>query len=316
MRLSRAEQVAGAGRRALGGLAALLGAAALAQAPASVPLLNGATLQPPKVPIPVQTVPAGPPAAPMPTGAECKGLPGLRLPMSFGSGETLDYDLDALGMNAGTMTMKVLGLRDGVVPVEIRAQSNTFFSKVRRVSGTATSYLDPRNLHPRRYLEDASENEVHRVADVRFTPANKVAHLVSTIDGVRAEADLPYASEGLDVAGTIYLMRQLPFKEGMPLCFDAYGIRRIWRVWGKVVGREHASLPVGEFEAWHLQAEAARLDWPEQRREIHVWITDDSRRLPLVAMGAIDLGTVRATLKAYARPDETRRAENKGNLKW
>jgi hypothetical protein len=211
------------------------------------------------VPLPVQTKPVAPPAAPMPTGAECKGLPALRMPMAFGPGETLDYDLDALGMTAGTMTMRVLSLKDGAVPIEIRAESNTFFSKVRKVTGTATSWLDPRTLHPRRYLEDAIEGTVHRVADVKFTPANKVAHLISTIDGARAEADLPYASEGLDVAGTIYLLRQLPFKEGMPICFDAYGIRRIWRVWGKVVGREHASLPVGEFEAWHIQAEAARL---------------------------------------------------------
>jgi hypothetical protein len=33
-------------------------------------------------------------------------------------------------------------------------------------------------------------------------------------------------------------------------------------------------------------------------------------------MGAIDLGAVRATLKAFSRPGETRKAENKGNLKW
>jgi hypothetical protein len=112
-------------------------------------------------------------------------------------------------------------------------------------------------------------------------------------------------------------LRQLPLKKGMPICFDAYGIRRLWRVWGTVEAREHVSLPVGEFEAWHISGQAARLDFPSMRREIHVWISDDAKRLPLAALGAIDLGTVRATLKAYKRPGEKQtRAEPKSNLKW
>jgi len=115
----------------------------------------------------------------------------------------------------------------------------------------------------------------------------------------------------------MYLLRQLPLKAGMPVCFDAYGIRRIWRVWGVVQKPEHVSLPVGEFDAWHLVGQAARLDLPNARREIHVWISDDSRRLPLAALGTIDLGVVRATLKSVERPGEVRaRAENKANLKW
>jgi hypothetical protein len=50
---------------------------------------------------------------------------------------------------------------------------------------------------------------------------------------------------------------------------------------------------------------------------VHVWISDDERRLPLAALGMIDLGAVRATLKGVSRPGEKNtRAENKGNLKW
>ena len=102
-----------------------------------------------------------------------------------------------------------------------------------------------------------------------------------------------------------------------PLPLDVYGIRRVWRVWGTVQKREHVSLPVGEFEAWHLAGEAARTDMPDARREIHVWLSDDSRRLPLAALGMIDLGAVRATLVNITRPgDKPQRAENKGNLTW
>lgn len=275
---------------------------------AVVPLLLAATPQPP-----------GPALAalPFPTDAECLALPPVRAPFAFQAGETLDYDLDALGAKAGRMTMKVLPLKDGAIPVEVSAETNTFFSKVRKVKGSGTSYMNPRTLRPQRYFEDAVEDDIHRVADVKFIPKDKRVHLTSTIQGEMNQWDMAWANEGLDVAGTIYLMRQLPLKENLKLCFDAYGIRRMWRTWGRVVGKEHISMPVGEFDAWHIEGVAARIDEPNMRREIHVWITDDPRRLPLAALGAIDLGTVRATLTGFNRPgDKGATAESKANLKW
>jgi hypothetical protein len=257
----------------------------------------------------------GTPLAPLPTDAQCAALGPPKTPFAFGPGETLEFDIDAMGAKAGHMTMAVKPLKDGRLPVEVSIATNTFFSKMRKVRGTGTSYLNPRTLRPARYFEDATENEWHRVADVTFNKP-KSAHLVSTINDRTGEADLAFGDEGLDVGGAIYLMRQLPLKEGTQLCFDVYGIRRMWRVWGTVQPREHVSLPLGEFESWHLAGTAARLDLPAMRREIHVWISDDARRLPLAALGAIDIGTVRATLSAYSRPgDGKAAAENKANLK-
>lgn len=252
---------------------------------------------------------------PMPSDAECKPLPAWKGPLSFGTGEVLEYDLDALGAKAGKMTMSVRPTKDQKIPVEIFVETNTFFSKVRRVKGTATSFLSPKTLKPSRYYEDATENEIHRTAEVTFSP--HLAHLVATMNERSGEADMPFAADGLDVAGAIYLMRQLPLRQGTSICFDLYGIRRIWRVWGTVEPREHVSLPVGEFEAWHLAGQAARLDVPQFRREVHVWISDDPRRLPLAALGSIDIGTIRATLSGFTRPgDKAGQSENKGNIKW
>lgn len=251
-----------------------------------------------------------------PSNDQCVALGSIKTPLSFGPGETLEFDLDALGAKAGTMTMRVLPLRDGLMPIEVHAKTNTFFSKVRRVDGLATSYVSPKTLRPARYYEDATENEWHRVADVSFRK-NHVAKLLSTINGQTSTAELAYGNDVTDVAGAVFLMRQLDLKEGKQLCFDVYGIRRIWRVWGTVKPKEHVSLPVGEFETWHLAGEAARHDWQDARREIHVWITADERRLPIAALGTLDLGAVRATLTSFSRPgDKAAKAENKGNLKW
>ena len=109
-----------------------------------------------------------------------------------------------------------------------------------------------------------------------------------------------------------------PMKEALPVCFDVYGVRRMWRLTGTVLKREHVSLPLGEFEAWHLSGTAVRLDKPSLTRDVHVWISDDDRRLPLAVLGSIDLGAVRATLTAVSRPGEKAQqaVQGKEQLKW
>ncbi|WP_426750887.1 DUF3108 domain-containing protein [Myxococcus sp. Y35] len=253
------------------------------------------------------------------TVAPCaSALPALRTPLAFMPGEVLEFDLDAMGAQAGTMTMRVHKPKDGHLPIQVEAQTNTFFSKVRRVRGSATAYLHPRTLRPRRYVEDTMENEQRRKVEVAFGQKERTVK-VDYQFGQRPKGQFNYTfdKDGLDVAGAIYLMRQLPLKDDLPVCFDVYGVRRMWRMQGSVVKREQVTTPLGQFNAWHLKGVAVRLDRPKQQREVHVWISDDARRLPLAAVGTIDLGAVRATLTAVSRPGEKpQKSEGEETMKW
>jgi hypothetical protein len=253
----------------------------------------------------------------VPTDKECRALGAPTTPFAFPVGEYLEYDLDAMGADAGKLTFKVLPRRGESLPIEVTAHTNTFFSKVRKVKATATSFLNPRTLRPHRYIEDAQENDISKHSDVRFSRDPRQVKLDWKIGQRSGKSQFAYAQEALDPVGAIFLLRQLTLKEGMAVCFDAYGIRRMWRVSGKVVGKQSVSLKIGDFEAWHIQGEAVRVDSPSQRREIHLWVSADERRLPLAAVGMIDIGAVRATLTSYSRPgDGEKKAQGKESLKW
>ena len=257
------------------------------------------------------------PLPPIPTDAECTALGQPRLPLNFRAGERLEYDVDAVGMKAASLSLRVLPSKDGAIPVEAKVETNTFFAKIRRVTGTGTSYLDPKTLRPLRYTEESVENGIPKSADISFSRKDKSAALRWGVGDSSGLSNFRFANDALDPVGTAFLFRQMPLKQGQKACFDAYGIRRMWRVWGTITGKEHVSLPVGEFEAWHLEGTAVRMDNQTVRREIHYWISDDPRHLPLAALGSIDLGAVRATLTAYDRPNESSgKAESKANLKW
>lgn len=257
------------------------------------------------------------PADSAPVGL-CSGpLPALRTPLTFAPGEQLEFDLDAMGAAAGKMTMSVERPRDGSLPVLVEVQSSAFLSNVRRVKAKATAYLHPKTLRPTRYTEDAVENEQPRQVNVLFGAKDRSVKVDYVINQKPGHADFTYDKDVLDVAGALYAMRQLPLKEGLPLCFDVYGIRKMWRMTGSVLKREHVSLPLGEFNAWHLSGVAVRLDKPSMKREVHIWLSDDARRLPLAAVGTIDIGTVRATLTSFARPGEKpQEAQGKESMKW
>jgi hypothetical protein len=261
--------------------------------------------------------PTSTPEVSSPAKTVCQPVPVLKGPLGFGPGERLDFDIDALGAKAGKLSLRVLSASDGALPVEARVETNSFFSKVRRVNGVATSYLNPRTLRPIRYVEDGVENGIRKHAEVSYQPKERLVRLRYRTEDRPGEAVFPSENDVLDAAGAIYLIRQLPFKEGKDICFDIYGIRKLWRLSGRMEGKERLSLPLGEFEAWHLSGTAVRLDDPKHRREIHVWISNDKARLPLVAVGVIDLGAVRATLNAVHRPGEkSKRAEGQEALKW
>lgn len=257
------------------------------------------------------------PSSPVPADEACRPLPAPLPGMSFRPGEELTYDVDALGAKAATMVMRVLPRRGATLPIEVTARTNSFFSKIRNVRGTVVASLDPRTMRPVRYVEDTIENEWHRQVQVDF-PGDRTAQLRWDINGNKGQRALPYAGDGLDVAGAAFVMRQLPFKERQAICFDVYALRTMWRVWGLVLPRETVSLPLGEFPALHLAGESVRLDWRDgPRRKIHIWLSDDARRLPLAALGTIDLGGVRATLIRAQRPGEpVLEAGPPGSLEW
>ena len=234
--------------------------------------------------------------------APCAALPAPAYGQPWPAGERLTYDIDVMGASAGSLVMMALpAVGTGTskeLPLRALAASNSFFSKVRRVRGRSTSYVRSKDMHPRRYEEESNEGGVFKSADVVFRRASEgaVVKVDWKRDREKGVANLRYLNEAFDPVSAAYYLRTLRFEAGQNLCFDSYGIRKLWRVQGKVVGREDVRVPAGSFKAWHLEGVAVRTDDPRSAREIHIWISDDERRLPLAALGVLDLGAVRAQL--------------------
>ncbi|MBS2032057.1 MAG: DUF3108 domain-containing protein [Deltaproteobacteria bacterium] len=268
-----------------------------------------------------QAAPAAP-LPPMPTDAQCKPLPAVKTP-HLPTGEMLDYDIDVLAANAARMEVETLPRSNGLTPVRVRIKTNTFFNKVRRVKAEAKSFMNNKSLKPMRYTEDAWEDNEHKVADVAFHPPGQPVGVVAIKFATNPAPAQPlgqvfgrYAHDALDELGAVYYIRSLDLQPGQQLCFDVYAMRHMFRVWGSVGPIEKVTTPAGEFQAYHVTGTAARLDDTNFRRDLHVWISADDRRIPVGALGGIDLGPVRATLTHIGQPGSDKAQSHADGMDW
>jgi Protein of unknown function (DUF3108) len=99
-----------------------------------------------------------------------------------------------------------------------------------------------------------------------------------------------------DILSTLFVLRAQPMKPGAPICMEVYAGRKVWKLTGQVSGRESIDTPLGKMNAIRIDADAVRTDDEKVKRSAHVWVSDDARRLPLVAIGEMKGKTLRAQL--------------------
>lgn len=241
-------------------------------------------------------------AAKVPMAAECAPLPAIAGEPPWQPGERLAFDIDFLGANAGKLVLTALpAVGTGTskeYPLRAIAASNSFVSSVKRFRGRSTSYVRSRDLHPRRYREDTNEDGLIRSADVVFGKKADGAKVITewTKGKQKGQRTQRYLNDVFDPMAAAYYLRALEFTPGQPVCFDAYGLRSLWRVSGTVKGVETVTVPAGTFQAHHFAGTAVRIDRPTRHREVHLWIANDGAKLPLAGMMSMDAGPIRAQL--------------------
>ncbi|MFN0063321.1 MAG: DUF3108 domain-containing protein [Myxococcaceae bacterium] len=228
--------------------------------------------------------------------ADCPALSSAPLTAPFGPGETLHFALDIYGVRAGAATARVLASRGAMLPVDFKAETNGFFSALHRVEAHARTLLHQAGLRPTRYEETSIEAGARRSSTASFDAGGRRVHVRYDLPSRSGTTQYDHGPDGFDALSTVYALRALPLAVGQSLCLDVYSVRRMWRLTGRVVGRERHAVPSGEFTAWHIAGEATSR---KHRREIHLWISDDKKRLPLSLTGSGEGGGLRATLVSF-----------------
>jgi hypothetical protein len=218
----------------------------------------------------------------------------------FAPGEALGFRIDVLGADMGTFELSVrpppAQEKRAALELTFRARTSAFVStNVGRYEAYATALMAP-DFSPLHYREDVDEGDTHRAAELNFPPENGVLPVQATKNGMPEPFTLPAGSDVRDIISTLYLLRAQPMKQGTPVCLEIFAGRKIWKLQGQVGARETIETPLGKLPAVRLDMESVRIDDPSVKRSAHVWVSDDARRLPLVAVGEMRGKVLRAQL--------------------
>lgn len=234
----------------------------------------------------------------------------------FQSGESLYYDLDIMGVRAGTLNLTVNSAEGSAPSFTATTSTNSFFASIRSMEGTATSYSRDRSLYPARYREDSTEDGVRKWAEVIFHSRNNEVDVRFGIGQRERRLRHPVTDTPFDLISLSYYLRTVNLEIGDSFCFDVYANRLMWRVAGTVEEEEFIRTPAGGFETWRFSGTATRMDNPNIEREIHTWIAQNEQRTPVAAMSTIDLGPVRARISRIEGPGGTQRQSTPGGGRW
>ena len=226
--------------------------------------------------------------------------PPQQLPAArFAAGEVLLYKLDALGADVGTFEVRaesppVAERPRAAIQLSSRVKTSAFVStSLGRYESYATALIG-RDFTPLHYREDLDENDVHRGTEILFPAPSGPPAVKATRNGEPEPLPLQMDPQVRDMISTLYLLRLLPMQQ--PVCLEVFATRKVWKLTGQMAAKESIDTPVGRFATLRFDGEAVRSDDPRIRRSAHVWVTDDDRRLPLVAIGDVRGKTIRAQL--------------------
>ena len=219
----------------------------------------------------------------------------------FAVGEKLSYSakLGMLTLGSGTLEVAAVDTVRGIESFRFRfrLQGRTMFYSLDDV---LESWAGTSDLNSRRFQQDFVEND----------KATKRRYEIYPDSGFYRENGregmLPTPAEPLDDAAFFYFVRMTPLEVGKKYTYDRYFRKDKNPVTIEVLKREKMELPDGsKVQCLVLHPTIDTKGLFSKRSETQIWLTDDSRRLPVQIRSKFPFGTITLRLKAMVLPGTT-----------
>jgi Protein of unknown function (DUF3108) len=219
----------------------------------------------------------------------------------FRVGETLTYDVAwSSYLVAGTAVCTVLEKKPSygstayyIVaegrPLPLIARLYALYYKMDTLMETVTTLSQRSSLY-------TEEGKRHRTATTRFDRTSRRALFELQADGTaRDEFSIP--PEVQDGLAALYALRTRTFKAGERLTIPVADDGVLYSLNVEVTGPERLKMRLGQFDAWKLQMTVLDPARQQVGKNMAIWMSTDSRRLPLRMQADLPVGYFALALK-------------------
>jgi hypothetical protein len=214
-------------------------------------------------------------------------------------GEILTYDITWSNIvTAGTATTEIKEgtLPDGkkVILFTVTTHSAGLVDTFYRVNDRLESVFDPEIMQSLKF----SLNEIHgkrsRNRELVFDHVNKT--VISTLNQDPPETII-IPDHVQDALSSLYYLRTLEdFIVGKPITIQVHDSGKNWSVEVQTLGREKVTTPAGKFATIKVRTFPKYEGVFMNKGEIFIWLTDDSRKIPVLMKSTIAIGSIVSTL--------------------
>ncbi len=230
------------------------------------------------------------------------GPPPLSSERPWAPGETLTFDVEALGVTQrGGLALTVEPAAPAAPTLTIAATAR-FRGPLHQTRAAARSLISAKTLLPTRFHDETSDG-AFRSTDSQIDRPGLAVRVNWVNGGKRGMNAFVRGPAVLDLLSALYYLRAARLAAGAAFCFDVVGGSTYWRLAGHVApGTERTRTATGHVEAVRLDGAATQSDDPSRRYQLHLWLSADTRRLPVAMAIETRLGSVRAALASAAPP--------------
>jgi len=216
---------------------------------------------------------------------------------AFAAGEYLRFNVIYGPVTAGEAVMKI---SDTVLAgrkcykVEFLLNSKPFFDFFYKVSDRYQTIIDAEGIFPWEFEQHIRESSFKRDFTARF---DQVQHVAKTTD--REYKIPPYVH---DIMSAFYFARTVDysgFVKGQKIHLQNFYKDSTYELDVKFRGRQTIEVEAGTFNCIVVEPLAREGGLFKSDGRVHVWLTDDDRKLPVKVSSRIAIGSVDSELLEY-----------------
>ena len=223
-------------------------------------------------------------------------FPAVSTPAGQKIPERLEYSLSWTGIPVGTASQEIVDDGD-VRRILSSARSNAWLSTFYPVDNRTESILEKSGDFPgrsRNFRMQFKEGSRVRDREISFNRAGKRARYFDRMIGEKLS--IPIEADTFDIYSSFYHVRYLPLEPGRSIFLNVLDGRELRRVEVRVLRRERIKVPAGSFNTIVIEPMVKSEGVFEGKRGAYIWLTDDSRRIPVKAQTLVRVGSVTAVL--------------------
>ena len=215
-------------------------------------------------------------------------------------GEILTYDVswsDIVTAGIAVMEIKEGTLPDGkqVLRFIVTTHSAGMVDKFYRVNDRLESVFDPKIMQSLTLSLDASHGKKKRRRELVFDHVQKT--VVSRLNDDPPETII-IPDQVQDALSSLYYLRTRDdLIVGTTIVIPVHDSGKNWSVEVQILGRDNVTTSAGKFTTIKVRTFPTYEGVFMSKGEIFIWLTDDSRRIPVLMKSTISIGSIVSTLR-------------------